>query len=296
MSLQRITENYYLSLPLAILCVFLPLLNWVSLSWGVLMVLRNNVYLGAVSLGMLTFLCFFIVNGLRFYGSLAEWFALLVFFGPLWCMAYSLRLWRSLKLSVQLGFGLLLIITVINSFIYGPITYDELYQTLANRMAWGDGGGDVELVASIQQIYLQTMVTTFLVAWPAVLFLMHVLLLLSARYFQSRWYHPGGFKQEFHALRLSSWMCIPFLVIFLWAILAPSQLALQAAGLVALLYTIAGIAWLHWFIAFKHWTWVWVAVMYGILFVLSAWAMPLLILIALLDSSINLRQKLLNRV
>ncbi|HLF66311.1 MAG TPA: hypothetical protein VI522_01710 [Gammaproteobacteria bacterium] len=295
MSLQRITENYFLSLPLAMICVFLPLLNWLGLTWGVLMVLRRNIYVGAISLTIVGFLCFFMVNGLRIYGTLAELLGLLTFIVPMWALAYSLRLTRSLAFSLQLGFVILVIVTLANYWIYGPLTYDELYKTLARRMDLG-GVGASGLVTSLQEVYLQVMVTTFLVAWPAVLFLMQILLLIGARYLQSRWYNPGGFKQEFHALRLSALMCVPFLAIFIWAVVAPSQLALQLAGLVALLYSIAGIAWLHWYIAFKQWTWVWVAVLYGIIFVISAWAMPLLILIGLLDSSINLRQKLINRV
>ncbi len=291
MKLQRIAENYYLSLPISIALVFVPLLNWIGLTWAVFATLRQNTYLGLLSIGLVGFVNFYFFNNLRFNGEAGEWIALFAFVAPLWIMAYSLRVFRSLSLSLQLGFFTLAVCALLNYGIYGVVTYDELYQYMSQRIFSGELPTNA-LGQTIQQIYLETMTTTMIVAWPMMIFLLQVLLLILARYLQSRWYNPGGFQIEFHQLRLSRFMAIPLLLSFIWAVAAPQmQVSIQLAGLCLFLYSIAGIAWVHWYMNFKLLGTAWIVLFYVVLFVLSAWALPLLGIIALVDSYFDLRTR-----
>jgi hypothetical protein len=292
MKLQRIAENYYLSLPISMALVFVPMLNWIGLTWAVFATLRQNTYLGLLSIGLVGALSFYFFNNLRFEGQAGEWIAFFAFVAPLWAMAYSLRVFRSLNLSLQLGFFILAVCALLNYGIYGVVTYDELYQYMFQRVFSGELP-TTPMGQTIQQIYLETMTTTMIVAWPMMIFLLQILLLLLARYFQSRWYHPGGFQTEFHGLRLSRYMTIPLVLCILWAIVAPQmQITIQLAGLCILLYSVAGIAWLHWYMKFKLLGTAWIVLFYVVLFVLSAWALPLLAVIALADSYYDLRTRL----
>lgn len=292
MRMQRIAENYHVSLPLAVVMMFFPILNWFGLTWAVFAVLRHNIYVGMLSVLLVGLAGIFVLNGLRFYGTMGEWFSILVFIVPLWAMAYSLRVFRSLQISLQLGFLLIALVAILHFGVFGPISYDDLYKYLSNRLFAGQSAQE-GLGQTLQQLYLRTMVSTAIFAWPTMLFIMQVMALLCARYFQSRWYYQGGFQSEFHALRLSRFMAAPLLLSFLWIITAPqSQIAVQIAGLATLLYSIAGLAFLHWYINERKLGTVWLVLIYVAMFVLSAWAVLILAVIALVDSYLDLRTRL----
>ncbi len=296
MRMQRIAENYYVGLPIAIVLVFLPLLNWLGLTYAVFTVLRQNTYVGVIAIALVGFTCFYMVSGMQFYGTKAEWLSLLAFTVPLWAMPYGLRVLRSLSASLQLGFLVLAFFALVNYAVYGPVSYDELYQFLLNRLFGGQVAAQ-GIGQTMQEMYLQTMAATAVYAWPSMLLLLQALLLFCARFMQSRWYYPGGFQTEFHNLRLAKWVSVVLLASFAFAIVSPqTQVAIQIAGLSILLFSIAGMAWLHWYIKDRELGKLWVVLMYIILFVLSTWVLPLLAVIGLLDSHLDLRARLKRKV
>lgn len=292
MRIQRIAENYYLGLPIAMALVFVPLLNWIGLTWAVFTTLRKNSYVGLLSIGLVAGLNFYIFNDMRFNGTAGEWIAFFAFVGPLWVMAYSLRVLRSLSLSLQLGFFILAVCALLYYGVYGPVIYDDLYHYMLQRFFPNEipaaDSGQV-----FQQMYLEAMVTATMIAWPMVLFFLQASLLLLARYVQSCWYNPGGFKTEFQALRLSRYIAVPLVLSFLWALSMPNvQVATQLAVLSMFVYSLAGIAWMHWYMNMKLLGTMWFVLFYVVLFALSAWVLPLLALIALADSFLDLRTRL----
>lgn len=284
MRVQRIAENYPLGLALAMIFMFLPLLNWIGLSWAVLMTLRRNIYIGAATLALVGLVCVFVVHGLQFHiSSLMDWASILFVVGPLWVMAYSLKFWRSLRWSLELGTVAVLMLTLMSYWVYGPLSYDVLYFYFS--------GGETAM-PDFQRRYLEIVVTTLLIAWPSMLLMMQVMALLFARYIQSRWYNPNGFQPEFHALRLGRWVSVLLILSFGWAALTMSQLSIQVAGLIATLMSIAGLAWVHWWIKFRQFNTLWLVVIYVLLFMLSAWALLLLVVVAVADSYLDLRVRL----
>lgn len=291
MRIQRIAENYYLSLPIAMALALVPLLNWVGLAWAVFVTLRQNAYMGILSLVLVGGLNYYVFNDLRFNGSAGEWLAFFVLVTPLWAMAYSLQKFRSLTLSLQIGFFIIVVCALLNYGIYGPIVYDELHQYIYQRF-FSEGIAVEGTVQTLREMYLDSMTTTTMVAWPMMLFLLQVSLLLTARYFQSRWYNPGGFRAEFQGLRLSRYMAAPLWLSILWTLFMPQvQVALQIAVLSVFVYSIAGIAWMHWYMNMKLLGTIWFVLFYIVLFGLSAWILPLLAMVALADSFLDLRTR-----
>ncbi|MFA6037844.1 MAG: hypothetical protein WC748_06985 [Legionellales bacterium] len=291
MRIQRIAENYYLSLPIAIALALAPLLNWVGLAWAVFATLRQNLYLGMLSLGLVGGVNFYVFNNLRFNGTMGELLAFFVLVAPLWAMAYSLQKFRSLTLSLQLGFVIVVVCALLSYGIDGPIMYDELYQYMHQRF-FGDGMPVASAGQTFREMYLDTMTKTTMIAWPMMLFLLQISLLLTARYFQSRWYNPGGFRTEFQGLRLSRYMAALLLLSILWTLFMPHvQVALQLAVLCIFVYSIAGIAWMHWYMNTKLLGTTWFVLFYIVLFGLSAWILPLLAMVALADSFLDLRTR-----
>lgn len=292
MKLQRIAENYFLSLPIAVAMVFAPLLNWVGLTWAVFATLRQNKYQGLLAVGLVGFVNFYIFNNMEFKGLAGEWLSFIAFIGPLWAMAYCLRMFRSLTLSLELGFFILAICALLSFGVYGPVTYDELYQYISQRIFSGNTPSDVT-GQTIQQVYIETMTAITIAAWPMMLLFLQFMLLMLARYVQSRWYNPGGFQAEFHQLRLSRFMVIPLVLSLTWAAIAPqAQVSVQLALLSIFVYSIAGIAMMHWYMKFKILGMPWYVLFYVLLFVVSAWALPFLAIIGLIDSYFDLRSRL----
>lgn len=75
-----------------------------------------------------------------------------------------------------------------------------------------------------------------------------MLSLFIARWWQAKLYNPGGFKQEFHGLRLNRYMAFPTLAILGLASLAQGeldQIATELLVVILVLYMVQGLALVH---------------------------------------------------
>lgn len=126
----------------------------------------------------------------------------------------------------------------------------------------------------------------------AVQMLMVFVSLFLARWWQALLYNPGGFQQEFHQLRMPSWYPVAFAVVLLMVALGV-QLLLPLVPLLFVPLVITGLALIHWVVAIKQYNTFWL----GMLYVLLLFALPylsvLLVLIAMADSLMNLRHRLM---
>lgn len=121
-----------------------------------------------------------------------------------------------------------------------------------------------------------------------VVLLVSVGCLALARGWQAGLYNPGGFREEFHALRLA-----PRELLVLFGIgLAGVVLNLPGLGmLVWVPLLVAGIALVHGFIGLKGMHGVWLGIFYVLL--IFTWPMILIVLlVALLDSFVDFRARL----
>ncbi|GED21314.1 hypothetical protein HHA01_02910 [Halomonas halmophila] len=121
-----------------------------------------------------------------------------------------------------------------------------------------------------------------------VVLLMAVACLALARSWQAGLYNPGGFREEFHALRLSP----RELLVLLGVGVAGAVLDMPGLGmLIWIPLLIAGIALVHGFIGLKGMHGIWLGVFYAML--IFTWPMILIVLlVALLDSFVNIRARL----
>ncbi|MDN3524272.1 hypothetical protein QWY79_03200 [Halomonas sabkhae] len=121
-----------------------------------------------------------------------------------------------------------------------------------------------------------------------VVLLMAVACLALARSWQAGLYNPGGFREEFHALRLSPRELLVLLGV------GVAGVVLDMPGLGMLIWIpllIAGIALVHGFIGLKGMHGIWLGVFYVML--IFTWPMILIVLlVALLDSFANIRARI----
>jgi hypothetical protein len=127
----------------------------------------------------------------------------------------------------------------------------------------------------------------------AVYMFLSIVLLMLARWMQAVLYNPGGFKQEFHSLRVEQKVALALIVIMLlssFGIVVPEAWVLYFV--LPLLFS--GIALTHAVVAKKKLSSMWLVTFY-ILLMLPV-VVQILVLLALVDSWYDFRSRLSSRV
>ncbi|PLY12072.1 MAG: DUF2232 domain-containing protein [Sedimenticola sp.] len=129
---------------------------------------------------------------------------------PMVLLAVLLRSSRSLALALQGGVGLgLLFILVQFLQVQDPVSeWQTLLEPFSQSLV------DAELIDPSQQKTLVEIMAKWMPGLIAAGFLLQSIAgLILARWWQSMLYNPGGFRQEFHQLRLSKILALATLVV-----------------------------------------------------------------------------------
>lgn len=115
-----------------------------------------------------------------------------------------------------------------------------------------------------------------------------LLCLVLARYWQAGLYNPGGFRQEFHALRISGRLLLALVL------LAGLAYAVKPAAMLLLLLPLlfAGVALVHGVIAKTNMGGQWLLAFYVGGLLLNQFILPLLVLGAVIDGVLDIRARL----
>lgn len=117
-----------------------------------------------------------------------------------------------------------------------------------------------------------------------------LLVLMLARWMQAGLYKPGGFRREFHSLRLEWKAALALLA----AMLLSAVGVLPRTWIVYLMvpFTFSGIALVHAVVAIKQLSTVWLTGFYALLLILPVLTGRALLLATLLDSGLDFRGRL----
>jgi hypothetical protein len=116
-----------------------------------------------------------------------------------------------------------------------------------------------------------------------------ILSLMLGRSWQARLYNPGGFKKEFHELRLSpAFATTLFLIMLVAPLYSLNMLMLSMVASVPLSF--AGIALFHGVVAKRKMSGQWIVAFYMIFIFFGLGLFLMLILFAVADSWLNIRQ------
>lgn len=115
-----------------------------------------------------------------------------------------------------------------------------------------------------------------------------LLCLVLARYWQAGLYNPGGFQQEFHALRISGRLLVALVV------LAGLAYVVKPAAMLLLLLPLlfAGVALVHGVVAKTNMGGQWLIAFYVGGLLLNQFILPLLVLGAVIDGVLDVRARL----
>lgn len=263
----------------AVITMAVPLLFWVSAAVVGLVILRLGIRQG-INIGLWALLP---ALGWSWIGQDPSALAVLL---EVVLMAALVRSTGSWQQALVAGSVLAVIIGALLPMLY-PALFDQLVQTGVSfyqqynaevARALGD-----QLEPAIRQAMNASMAGIFL--------LTGVGLTMLARSWQAGLYNPGGFRREFHALRLS-W---PVAALCAVAMVAGPAVGLNPVLIVwagGLPLLIAGIALVHGVIGHRKMGVQWLVMFYIALLLLGPSLMLLLLVLAFVDSWLDIRGRL----
>ena len=196
---------------------------------------------------------------------------------------------RVLLLSVPLGvvFAMALLVTLNEPLQALATSFRDMLPDLFGQMGMQLSETDsAALLSRLDQLMIPVM--------GGVLGAMHALMalvsLMIARYWQAGLYNPGGFREEFHRLRLPPLACVGLLALVVLAPQWPSLATLSPVASVPLL--LAGLALLHAVVGIKNLGKGWLIGIYVLLFLFIRFAYPLIMFLAFVDSLFDFRSRM----
>ncbi len=250
--------------------------------------LRESVLVligGTLALGAL--------GGLIFGKPLALALVGLVMWLPAWGLGLLLRSSRSLALTLEIGLWLAAGLVFGQYLLGDPAAYwaKLLGEFLARSV-------DSQVMADVDRQQLVAAMAPWMVGGVAAAwFLQQALVLFVARYWQAALYNPGGFRAEFHALRLRRWVLLALPLLLLAALAADRQAGLPAqlvlvleAGLL-----VQGVALVHGLVGRLQASLGWLIGFYSLLVVAFPHSVTLVTIAGYTDGWLDFRTKVRSR-
>lgn len=258
----------------SIIAALLPLLGWLSTVIVALVCLRHGAAAGAM---ILLWTLLPIGGAFYFVGDPTPAFALIGTF----LIASLLRQ----TLSWELVLITAVVLAAIGTLVFELVAAGLLDQFVEFYLEY-QASVDASVVIPAEDV--RTLLLGFIALGQA--YAMLVMLIL-ARWCQSMLYNPGGFRQEFHRLKLSPMISAGLLALMMVCYLFSEQVGfLLPLVMVPMVFAALGLV--HWMMATKELSGHWVAMFYVSLVLLFQLIYPLLASLALMDSWLNLRERI----
>ncbi|SFD69562.1 Predicted membrane protein [Thiohalospira halophila DSM 15071] len=210
---------------------------------------------------------------------------------PAWLVASVLRQTVSLPMAVMTAAGLgVLLILGIHAFVADPAAlWEGQLQQVFSALEQQGGGLDPSAEEAMRA--LAGVMTGALGAGVA---LSLALTLFLARWLQAMLQKPGGFRAEFHSLRLDDRLAWVALAIAVGGAVAPGGAGVVAGHLtlvLVVLYLLQGIAVVHGTAGARGLGWQWLALLYALL-LLVPYTIPVVAALGFLDTWLDVRRRL----
>jgi len=245
--------------------------------------------------GAITGLVVALVSGLSasMIFAVPAWSVALALVGwiPLWSLALLLRFSRSLGLAVSAGvaFGGLLLLGM---YLLQP-DQAGFWRVLIEPFVKAMTENNPELLAQQGEL-LDTLSIVAAGGFAAGFYLQLVITLFLGRWWQSLLFNPGGFRQEFHALRMHRlivWSALLCLVLAQLLSGRPAEIAGNLMMVLAVALILQGLAVVHGIVAARKANIVWLVMTYVILILAAELMAVLLMLVGLVDQFVDFRSR-----
>lgn len=213
--MRGMPQAVMLALLLAALSLLIPPTSILSSAVVALVTLRKGAAPGGLLVGLAAVasavLALLAMGGIH----LAVGFLLLMWL-PAWLLALLLRSSRSLSMAV-IGALVLSVVMLAGQFLQ---SVDPIAEWEAVLGPFVQSLVDAQLVDGGQQARLVSLMAGWMPGIVAAGFLLQLLAaLFLARWWQALLYNPGGFRSEFHQLRLPRLLAVAFLLLLLFMLI-----------------------------------------------------------------------------
>lgn len=268
----------------AALAALVPLLMWLSGAVLALVTLRRGVREGLLVLAGTTVVPALL---LTFSGAPQQVLApLLELWLPVLLVAWWLRVSVSLRQALQLCAALgALAVTGFYLLLPEPAAYWGAQFAQVERVLGPEAAGAPELVQLRAQ--LLPLMTGL---WASSLMLLVIGSLLLGRWWQALLYLPGGFRQEFHGLRLDPRLAVVALVLWIASAFTGPGLINDLGLVLGGIFVLQGLSLVHAVVGGRGWSGAWLVPVYGLL----PFAFQLVMAAGLADALFNWRRRLLS--
>lgn len=266
---------------LAVLFAALPLMYWVSAAIVALVILRQGFNQG------LNILLAALLPGVAWYAVQQDITIFVVVLGSA-VMAGFLRVSASLPKAISIS-----VLAGMTSVVLLPELSLKWYEVLEQGSQEYSVALEERMTPEMLQELKPWIFPILLGAVASMLQLFAVGALLLARHWQAALYNPGGFKQEFHTLRLPSWYGIATIGVFLISGSDPQWGSWMPIILVPMF--IMGISLVHGVIAMGQLSTQWLIGFYISFLFFLPYMYALLILVALLDMLVDFRKRMFKK-
>ena len=250
----------------------IPLLNWLSTAIVSLVVLRKGATEGSIVL-----LWALLPLGIAVY-FVGDPMPVIALVGTA-IMAYILRV----TLSWEFAIAVAVIASAIGSLVF-EYTAADLLVMLVEFYVEFSKQNSIEVSSEVAR-------TTIIGIYAMGQACGMCALLVLARWWQSQLYNPGAFQKEFHQIRMTPWFSTGIVVAMMFSFVFDDQLG-RWLPLLTVPLVFSGIALIHWTLGFRKMSVNWVIAFYLLLIILSNLIYPILASLALMDSYLDLRQRI----
>jgi len=266
-----------------LLFTIVPLLGWVSNVIVSLVTLRKGAKEGAIVL-------LWVILPAVVAASLGNRLIIIygIIGGSLFTYVLALTLRQTQRWKAVLTTSLLLgLFAIIVLYLWNPHINEVWLNQFDHYAAWAKNQFNVVVNTAHLQFFAK-FATGFQIAFISLSVLIN---LVFARGLQSMLYNPGQLRPELKAVRLSLWEVVLLLTIILLNFLKIG-LAQDALPIVALIFALAGLSVFHAIADLKTIAKKWIFLFYVVLAIFFPYVIVVLVLLAVIDSVINLRYQL----
>ncbi len=276
---------------LALLSLLFPPVTLLSAAVVALVTLRHGLREGALLTGIATLACA-LLSLLALGVVLPVVSFVLMMWLPVWLLGGVLRASRSLGLALQVGL-LMGLVVIAAQYTQGgdPVaTWREALEPFVQSLV------EAGIVAATDREGLLLTMAAWMPGVIAAGFLLQTqVALLLGRWWQAMLYNPGGFRQEFHQLRLGrplAWATLGVLGLSAFAGAAGGHWLSYLDILLVAAWFLQGLAVVHAVVGLRRASVGWLVAVYALLLLAMPHMATLLALIGFADSWIDLRARL----
>lgn len=269
---------------LAFAFALLPFLNWLSVIIMALVTLRRGA-----KQGLLILICVLLPSVVWLFFSKNDTVLLNIVVGAtvVWILAGVLHKTHSWSYVLLAG-----------AFI-GAVVIVALHGSINDMNAWWShkmtsymtsASKEMQIDISAQQAMIAQLAKFATGLQAAAIFLVDMVWLAVARYWQALLYNQGKLRPELHNIRLPKWSTMVLIAIGLLALATKMPMLIDMMPMLFVAYALAGISVVHYVASARKVSWFWLVLLYASLVFALPYMVAALVVVALCDSWFNLRR------